>query len=128
MKKTLLTLSIAAIVLGSLAVSTQNAKAYRGDPAVKGPNYTAEREALMEKAFETNDYNSWAKLMEGRGRVTKVINANNFSQFAKAHELAEEGKISEAQEIRQSLGLGLQNGEGGRGNMRNGTGLHQNQW
>lgn len=106
-----ITLSIAALTLG-LFVFTNSSYAYRGDPSVSGPYHTEEREVAMEKAFDNNDYNAWKNLMQGRGRVTQIINQNNFAQFAKAHNLAEEGKIAEANQIRKDLGLGLQNGNG----------------
>ena len=80
----------------------------------------------MEQAFESNDYTAWANLMQGRGRVTQIINQNNFAKFAEMHELVEQGKTLEAQKIRQDLGLGSQNGGGkGRG-MGMGMGRFQN--
>lgn len=113
MKKiSIITLSVAALVVGSLMALTDNTYAYRGDPAVEGPYHTQERETAMEKAFDNNDYNAWKNLMANRGRVTQVITKENFAQFAKAHNLAEEGKIAEANQIRTQLGLGLQNGSG----------------
>jgi hypothetical protein len=112
MKKiSIITLMIAAIAV-SLMSFANSAYAYKGDPAVKGPNYSESRELAMEKAFDSNDYNVWKNLIQGKGRVTQVINKDNFAQFAKAHNLAEEGKISEANQIRTQLGLGLQNGSG----------------
>ena len=66
----------------------------------------------MEKVFENNDYNAWKNLMQGKGRVTQVINEGNFAKFAEAHKLAEQGKIAEATKIKQELGLGLRNGSG----------------
>jgi len=107
---------------------TSSVSAYRGDVTVKGPNYSAEREVAMEKAFETNDYTAWKTLMQNRGRVTQVINKDNFAKFSEAHELAEKGDTVGAQKIRQELGLGLKNGSGqgmknnsgaGRGNCTN---------
>ena len=92
------------------------ASAYQGNPNVIGPNYTPERHSAMTKAFEENDYNAWKELMAGRGRVTQVINENNFSRFVEAHNLALAGKKDEANKIRTELGLGLRNGDGhGRG-------------
>lgn len=105
----MLTLSIAIVALGLLTLAN-NSYAYRGDPTIEGPYHTEEREIAMEKAFDNNDYNAWKNLMQQRGRVTQVINQDNFAQFAKAHKLAEEGKIAEANQIRTQLGLGLQNG------------------
>lgn len=121
MKKTILTLTITASLLGALLVIPNVVNAYRGDPNVKGPNYSEERHQEMEKAFENNDYQAWKNLMQGKGRVIEVVNEDNFNQFAEAHRLAEEGKIDEARQIRQELGLGLRNGSG------NGQGQSQSQ-
>ncbi len=103
---------IAAVVFGGVVTSTDTASAYRGDPAVKGPNYSEERHEAMEKAFEAKDYKAWKNLMQGKGRVSQVITKDNFAKFAEAHELAEQGKLEEARKIRQELGLGLRNGSG----------------
>ncbi len=105
-------IGVAVLVMGGAVIAPQAALAYKGDPNIKGPNYTEERHEAMEKAFENKDYNAWSKLMEGKGRVTQVINAQNFAKFAEAHELAEQGKSAEAKKIRTELGLGLQNGSG----------------
>lgn len=112
MNKTTLFLGLTALVIGGAMIAPQITLAYKGDPSVKGPNYTEARHADMEKAFETKDYAAWKNLMQGRGRVAQVINTDNFAKFAEAHELAEQGKITEAQKIRQELGLGMQNGSG----------------
>jgi hypothetical protein len=114
MNKTILTLGLTALVIGGLFALPKATNAYRGDPTAKGPNYTEERHSAMEKAFESNDYNAWKNLMNGRGRVTQVINKDNFARFAKIHELVEDGKTDEANKIRTELGLGLQNGSGYR--------------
>lgn len=97
--------------------------AYQGDPNTKGPNYSPERHEQMEKAFETNDYTAWKNLMNGRGRVTQVVNEGNFSKFAEAHQLAEQGKTEEAQKIRQDLDLGngSKNGQGKGMGMKKGN-------
>ncbi|OGG11734.1 hypothetical protein A2Z00_01380 [Candidatus Gottesmanbacteria bacterium RBG_13_45_10] len=106
MNKTSILLGLTALVIGGAVFAPQTVLAYRGDPAVKGPNYTEERHAAMEKAFENKDYNAWKTLTAGRGRVTQVVNAQNFAKFAEAHELAEQGKTEEANKIRTELGLG----------------------
>ena len=105
---------ISALILTTIVVSAFSGQvlAFKGDPNVKGPNYTPERYEAMEKAFENNDYNAWINLMQGRGRVTQMINASNFAKFAQAHELAEQGKTEEAAKIRQELGLGMGTGMG----------------
>jgi len=90
-KKMILGLGMLGLVLGSFGLMTSSVSAYRGDVTVKGPNYSAEREVAMEKAFETNDYTAWKTLMQNRGRVTQVINKDNFAKFSEAHELAEKG-------------------------------------
>lgn len=112
MKKTISSLGAAALVLSSVALLTGTAMAYQGDPNVHGPNYTAERHEAMTQVFEEGDYDAWKNLMQDRGRVTQIINKDNFSKFAEAHELAEQGKTVEAQKIRQELGLGLRTGSG----------------
>lgn len=122
MNKKLIILGTAGLVLGGFLLSSEKALAYRGDPSVQGPNYSAERHAAMTQAFENNDYNAWKELMQGKGRVTQVINEQNFARFAEAHKLALEGRTDEAQTIREELGLGFQNGSGqgmGRGYGRN---------
>ena len=126
------------LALAIIAIATPTSVfAYRGDPSVQGPNYSAERHEAMKNAFEANDYEAWIALMDGKGRVTQVINADNFAQFAEAHELIKEGKLEEAKVIRSELGLGLRNGNGnGQGRrgggqekglgQRNGTGSYDN--
>jgi len=112
MNKTSILLGLTALVIGGVVIAPQAVLAYRGDATVKGPNYTEERHTAMEKAFENKDYNAWKTLMTGRGRVTQVVNAQNFAKFAQAHEFAKQGKTEEAKKIRAELGLGLQNGTG----------------
>jgi hypothetical protein len=112
MKKTTLGLGALALTLGVIGMSAGTVLAYQGDPAIKGPNYSVERHEAMEKAFETSDYDTWKNLMQGNGRVSQIVNKDNFSKFAEAHELMEQGKTTEAQKIRQELGLGMRNGSG----------------
>ncbi len=80
-------------------------------PAVKWPNYTPERHEAMQEAFETNNYETWKELMDGKWRVTVVVTAENFEKFAEANKLAQEWKIEESKAIREELGLWLKNGE-----------------
>ena len=110
-KKTRL-LGATALVLGAVVISPKLAEAYQGDPNVQGPNCTAERHEAMTQAFENNDYDAWNEQMQGRGRVTQVVNEDNFPRFAEAHKLASEGKTDEARQIREELGLGQQKGSG----------------
>ena len=112
MNKSIIALGIVTVVLGSVLAFPKAADAYRGDASVKGPNYTEERHAAMEKAFEAKDYTAWKNLMQGRGRVTQMVTQDNFAKFAEAHALSEAGKTQEAAAIRAELGLGLHNGSG----------------
>lgn len=123
MNKTSILLGLTTLVIAGAAIAPQAVLAYRGELAVKGPHYSEERHAAMEKAFENNDYNAWKKLMAGHGRVAQVVNAQNFAKFAQAHELAEQGKTDEAQKIRSELGLSLHKGAGMHG-MRGGKMSH----
>lgn len=97
---------IGATFIGGMLLTT-SAWAYRGDPNVQGPNYSPERHQAMIQAFENNDYNAWKEQMAGKGRVTQVINQDNFARFAEAHRLTLEGKTDEAKQIRSELGLGM---------------------
>jgi hypothetical protein len=118
---------VALGIAGALAIS-QGALAYRGNPEQTGPNYSPEKHEAMQKAFENKDYNAWKELMNGRGRVTQVVNEQNFSRFAEMHKLMLEKKTDEANEIRKELGLGQGNGQG-RGNgkgMKQGSGRGAN--
>ena len=112
MQKTILGVGSLVAILGGILIFSNNSQAYRGDPNVKGTNYSEERHTAMEKAFDSNDYEAWKNLMEGRGRVTQVINKDNFSKFAEAHRLAENGDIEGSKKIREELGLGLKDGSG----------------
>ena len=98
---------------------------------LKVQTYSEERHQAMVEAFEKQDYQAWKKLMAGRGRVSEVVNEENFAQFAKAHQLMSEGKAEEAQQVRAELGLGQGRGNGhdGQGKLHGGYGmrLHQNQ-
>jgi len=120
-KKTIL-LGATALVLGGLVISPRLVEAYQGNPGVRGPDHTDERHAIMTQAFENDDYNAWKEQMQGKGRVTQVINEGNFARFAEAHKLALEGKKDLANQIRAELGLGSRNGSGQGQYKRQGTG------
>ena len=117
-KRFYLGMAVAALVLTAGVASVS---AYQGDYTQKGPNYSPERHEAMEEAFEGNDYAAWQELMAGRGRVTQVVNENNFAKFAEAHQLAQAGQLEEADAIRAELGLKTRDGE------RMGAGFHGGQ-
>jgi hypothetical protein len=115
MKTNKILLGLSALALTAVVAVPGLVKAYQGDPNVQGPNYSPERHETMTQAFENNDYNTWSQQMQGRGRVTQVVNESNFSQFAQMHQLMLKGRTQEANAIRAELGLGLQNGSGYQG-------------
>lgn len=121
---TYIKLGALAITLGTLGIGSTT-MAYQGDPAVTGPNYSTERHEAMEKAFDQEDYSAWLKLMDGRGRVTQLITQSNFPQFVRAHDLAEKGDLTGAQEIRRELGLGQGQGRGKGQGQGQGQGQHR---
>ena len=124
MNKKAIMLGGTALVLGGLIIAPTAAEAYRGDPGVEGPDCTAERHEVMEQAFENGDFNAWKEQMQGKGRVTQVVNEGNFARFAEAHKLAEEGDLDRAKQIRQELGLDLKDGSGqGQGQGQKGQGM-----
>ena len=126
--KSMLIGGLSAFTLALVGISV--ASAYQGDYTKQGPNHTAEREAAMTQVFNNTDYDSWKKQMEGKGRVTQVVNKDNFAKFAEARKLGKEGKIAEADKIRQELGLRTSNGERlgkgyGKGNGQRGKGINR---
>jgi len=126
MNKTKIILGISALTLVAGALlTTSGVSAYQGDYTQKGPNCTLEKHEDMVQAFDNNDYQAWADLMEGRGRVTQVITQDNFAKFSEAHRLAQEGNYDAADAIRQELGLRTRNGErvGAGHRQGNGQGL-----
>jgi len=89
MKKTLITTGVLTLAL--VFVFSKSALAYRGNPNVKGPNYTPKRHQAMLKTFEKKDYNAWKNLM-GNRPITQKINALNFSKFVEMRNLILQGK------------------------------------
>lgn len=120
MKKSLISLSIIGLGTAAVLFATPKVLAYRGDPAVQGPSFSPERHEAMTQAFNNNDYNAWKELMQGKGRVTEIVNEGNFARFSEMHKLMLEGKTDEANQIRAELGLGQGNGYGRRGMGRYG--------
>jgi len=118
MKRSMIAAGALSLLVGAVLFSPAGVFAYQGDPNVKGPNYTEERHAAMTKAFESKDFSAWKNLMQGRGRVTQVVNQSNFARFAQAHQSGDTAKI------RAELGLGLRNGSGQGQKNGSGQGLH----
>ncbi|MCK4767158.1 MAG: hypothetical protein KAS28_02145 [Desulfobacula sp.] len=114
------------ILIGSLAIATMSVfaissvMANQGDYSKQGPSYSPERHTAMTDAMNSNNYEAWKELMADRGRVTKVINAENFEQFAKAHQLATNGDLDGADAIRKELVLKTRDGK----KMGDGYGKH----
>lgn len=126
MSKKSILLGTAAFVIGGFILNPAITEAYRGDPNTQDPNCSGERHEAIEEAFANNDYDAWKELMSGKGRATQVITEENFARFAEAHQLAEEGKLEEARQIRQELGLGFGNRYGDGSSQGNkGQGLVQ---
>ncbi len=117
MKKGYILGALGIVALSAMAYSN-GVFAYRGDASQTGPNYTPERHTQMEAAFDKGDYSAWKENMNGRGRVSEVINEGNFNRFAEMHKLMEEGNTTEANKIRAELGLGQGNGQGKSGDHK----------
>jgi hypothetical protein len=95
--------------------------AHQGDPSTVGPNYSEERHAAMQSAFDNLDFNAWAQLMSEagmHGRIRDFVNENNFATFAEMHEAMEDGNLELAQELRTELGLGQGMMFKGQGNFQ----------
>lgn len=100
-----------AVLTLILTVGANSALAYQGDYSQSGPNCTSERNEIMEQAFENNDYNAWLEQMNGQGRITQIINEDNFAKFAEAHRLGQAGDTEAADALRAELGIRTSNGE-----------------
>lgn len=104
-KKTLNTAMVVALIL---LFSPTMSLGWQGNPNIRGPYCSQERQQAVHKAIEEGDYSSWRALMErgpGRKRVLAVVNETNFPQFALAYRLAKDGRFDEADKIRSQLGL-----------------------
>jgi hypothetical protein len=102
--------------------------AYQGDYSVKGPNYSEDRHAAMEDAFDNLDYDAWVALMTADGRhprVVDVVNADNFVTFVEAHDAMEDGDFDRAAELRTDLGLNSGAGPKDGTGFGSGKGLKQ---
>ncbi|NVN97461.1 hypothetical protein HXX01_04525 [Candidatus Nomurabacteria bacterium] len=76
------------------------------DFSKKSPGYSSSFDTQMTKVMESGDFEAWkALVMSKTGKVDPLITKGNFAQFAEAWKLAKEGKIKEANVIRQELGL-----------------------
>ncbi len=101
--------SLAIVMMGAFAISS--VMAHQGDYSKKGPAYSPERHSAIEEAMNNNNYQAWSKLMADRGRITQIINEDNFARFAEARELAHNGDLEGADAIRKDLGIRTHNGE-----------------
>lgn len=121
-KKIALFSAAGALLLGGILVSNAFASNLQ-----RGNFYSPERHGQMMQAFNQNDYQSWRGMMQGRGAASKV-NEQNFSRFSQMHQLMLDGKIDEANKIRQELGMGQGRGMmgGQRGRSAGGNFIDQN--
>ncbi|EKE16217.1 MAG: hypothetical protein ACD_11C00026G0007 [uncultured bacterium] len=110
-KKTYILATALGVVAVAGGIMVSQAFAEETNPNFFGRNYSPERHESISKAIESNDYKAWKELMSGR-RMADVINENNFSKFTEMRKLRLEGKIEEANKIREELGLRAMNGTG----------------
>lgn len=109
---TKIVLGLAAVALGITAFNSFSpALAYRGDPKVRGPNFTEERHQTNLTAFAKGDYRSWLANMSGRG-ATRFVNESNFKEFAQAQLDAQKGDYTKLNAFRAKYGMGQRNGQG----------------
>jgi hypothetical protein len=104
-------------IIGLLGISL--VMAYQGDPNVQGPNYSEDRHAAMQEAFETGNYDGWVALMTQDGRhprIVDIITSENFEEFAEAHQSKDK---EELKELKAELGIGQ-----GKMNKGSGNGMH----
>ena len=100
-KKIISTVVLISVIAAGVAFSGVSALA-------KGPQAQNGNREQVKNAIENNDYEAWKKLTEERNSNAKVlekINASNFSKLKEMHQLMQDGKVDEANKIRQELGL-----------------------
>jgi hypothetical protein len=112
-KKIVLPVGVLALITASGVAYA--AYAYQGDPTERAPKLSSQRFEQLQKSFENSDYSAWKELMNGKGRITEIINEQNFAKFAEMHRLMLEKKFDEANKIRQELGLRQKNISGHSG-------------
>jgi len=116
--KRLLGFTAVALILGAgLAV----AASVSADEVEKGACGPEHREAIVA-AMDDGDYEAWAELMDGRGRISEVITEDNFETFVALHEARKDGDQETVEELREELGLG-QHPQDGTGHQGEGKGM-----
>lgn len=58
----------------------------------------------IQVAIEAGDYEAWSNLKTG-SRMAEFITEENFDKLVQMHNLMQEGKVEEAQVIREGLGI-----------------------
>ena len=99
MNKKITILTIILSVLLTTGIVAVSSFAASGNVQNKG-GFSGDRQAAIEKALESNDYQAWKNLMGDR-RITQYINESNFTKFAEAHKLTKVGKLDEAKVLRE---------------------------
>jgi hypothetical protein len=81
---------------------------------------------LKLEAFNNNDFEAWADMMQGKG-VLRFVNEDNFETFSKAHAAKLNGDYELAKNLRQEIGLnnGAAKKDGTGFAKLNGYGLNQ---
>ncbi len=90
----LLVIAVAAPLIYQAYASTTSAQ----QQAIQTKN------AAISQAIVNNDYNTWSSLVTDP-KLKAQVNASNFNSFAQAYRLLEQGKLDEADVIKQQIGL-----------------------
>ncbi len=64
--------------------------------------------AAIDEALANGDYDTWKSLMNSNnrmGKISEVINQDNFPQFVQMNKLSQAGDFAGAQKIAEELGL-----------------------
>jgi hypothetical protein len=129
MANKILTIFVVVFVIG--VISLIGVYAYKGNPAVNGPNYSEAVHDQLEAAIDNGDYDAWIKIRQENnlpmnGRMFQVINKDNFAKYAEMHDAQLSGDIDSANAIRAELGLsqGMMNDKARAGMQGSGLGTH----
>lgn len=91
-------LFVIALIVGPVFVSAMITASQEKIQAVQARN------AAINQAILSGDYNTWRSLIEDEDLKAKVT-AANFSQYAEAYRLLQQGKVEEADLIKKQLDL-----------------------
>jgi hypothetical protein len=92
-----------------MAGELEEARAIAKELGIGGQKHFRQKHVMPEEVIEAInnvDYTAWAEATSDRGgRLSEIINEDNFAQFASMHQLIQSGEFEEAKVIAKELGI-----------------------